>query len=88
VGVLGDELAVVADADQWPAVAGEGDDGACAEDGVDGSTFEAEGGEVASAEERFAVLEALGGGRANAHATPAVFVSSLKEVTCDERNHR
>jgi len=44
VCVLIDEVEVVGDADEQPAVAGDGDDGAVAEDRVDGSALEAEDG--------------------------------------------
>jgi hypothetical protein len=50
VGVLVDEVEVVADADEWPAVAGDGDDGAVAEDRVDRAPLEAELGKVTARE--------------------------------------
>jgi hypothetical protein len=62
VGVVVHEGEVVADADQGPAVTGDRDDGARAEDGVHGAALEAEFGEVASCKQCRGVVETLGGG--------------------------
>ena len=69
MGAFGDEAVVIGDADQRPAVAGYRDDGAGAEDRVDGAPFEAELGQVAAGQQRRWIVETLGGGRTG-HAMP------------------